>query len=453
MGPADEDLLPEQLLRLLNLYEAPVAFLSERKIAALLTYGVGSLETKLLEAPSLEMLSSMDGQLPDEVEVDDGDNVIMLLTSGTTGHPKSVMTTNRMLLSVSRGKWRDGAAKTGGPMIYFGSPAWISYSATCLISMGSSICLTLGQAYVKDVYFDLVLRHKPSLLFFWPEVVVDFVGLAAETQEQIASFVTGLTYGGARTPAAALLKMVRALPNTEITQGYGASEAMTLSVLSPQDHAAVRCDQPEEAALRRLSSAGKCVATIRIVDQENKPVPVGEVGYVHVLPGPTPTFEGYYNNEKATKEKFSEDGWLILGDLGRQDEDGYLYIEGRDSETIVLLSGDNVYPNEVEAVIAELPGVVEVAVVKVVNGESEGAISEVGAFVRIVPGSGVTQEYVRQQCEKGLGQEWTRPTHIFLRTEKLPRNRNGKCLKSQLSQWASAAARGGPSFESKCRGA
>merc|ERR1712194_630589 len=213
--------------------------------------------------------------------------------------------------------------------------------------------------------------------------------------EQIASFVTGLTYGGARTPATALQKMVRALPNTQITQVYAASEAMTLSVLSPQDHAAVRCDQPEDAALRRLSSAGKCVASIRIVDQENKPLPVGEVGYVHVLPGSTPTFEGYYKNEKATKEKFSEGGWLILGDLGRQDEDGYLYLDGRDSETIVLLSGDNVYPNEVESVIAELPGVVEVAVVKVVT--CEGAISEVGAVIRVVEGSALTEADVREQ--------------------------------------------------------
>merc|ERR1712193_29264 len=100
-------------------------------------------------------------------------------------------------------------------------------------------------------------------------------------------------------------------------------------------------------------------------------------------------FQGYYRNPAATAAKWTADGWFITGDLGRIDEDGYLYLEGRDSETIVLLSGDNVYPNEVEAVIAELPGVVEGAVVKVVKEES--SISEIGAFVRIVPGSGVTQ--------------------------------------------------------------
>merc|ERR1712066_595151 len=131
-------------------------------------------------------------------------------------------------------------------------------------------------------------------------------------------------------------------------------------------------------------------------------------------------------------------------------EDGYLYIEGRNSETIVLLSGDNVYPNEVEAVIAELPGVVEVAVVKVAV---ESAVAEVGAFIGTVPGSGLSEEHVMHQCEKSLGQTWMHPKHIFFRAEKLPRNRNGKCLKTQLTTLASEAVRSGPGFESKCRGA
>merc|ERR1712137_1076271 len=127
----------------------------------------------------------------------------------------------------------------------------------------------------------------------------------------------------------------------------------------------------------------------------------------------------------------------ITGDLGRLDEDGYLYLDGRDSETIVLLSGDNVYPNEIESVIAELPGVIEVAVAKVVASES--AISEVGAFVRVLEGGELSVADVRSQCKRRLGQTWSHPTHIFIQTEKLPRNKNGKCMKALLSAQASAA--------------
>merc|ERR1712050_306199 len=104
----------------------------------------------------------------------------------------------------------------------------------------------------------------------------------------------------------------------------------------------------------------------------------------------------------GTAAKWTGDGWFISGDLGRLDEDGYLYLDGRDSETIVLLSGDNVYPNEVESAIAELPDVIEVAVAKVVAGES--AISEVGAFVRVTEEAQVTVQDVKEQCRRSLGQ-------------------------------------------------
>lgn len=127
----------------------------------------------------------------------------------------------------------------------------------------------------------------------------------------------------------------------------------------------------------------------------------------------------------------------MTGDLGRLDRDGYLHVDGRDAETIVLLSGDNVYPNEVESVIAELPGVVEVAVVRVATEDK--AVSEVGAFVRTQEASTIGVAEVRAQCQRRLGQTWSHPTHIFVQTDKLPRNRNGKCMKPLLSERASAS--------------
>jgi len=230
------------------------------------------------------------------------------------------------------------------------------------------------------------------------------------------------------------VKLIQALPKTSITQGYGASEALKLARLSPEDHAAVLRDPHNEVSLRRLQTAGKCLSDIRVVDDDDKPVPRDIIGRLQVYPDPTHTFTEYYRNPEATAAKFTSDGWLILGDMGWLDEDGYLHVEGRDSETIVLLSGDNVYPNEIESVLAELPGVVEVAVTKVVAGEA--AISEVGAFVRVQEGVSLTVDDVLQKCHKRLGQTWSHPTHIFIQTEKLPRNKNGKCLKAALSEEA-----------------
>merc|ERR1712066_549985 len=184
-----------------------------------------------------------------------------------------------------------------------------------------------------------------------------------------------------------------------------------------------------------------CACPVRIVDEEGAPVPTGVVGSIQVLPADSGMlFKGYYRNPAATAAKWTADGWFVTGDLGRLDEDGYLYLDGRDSETIVLLSGDNVYPNEVESVIAELSGVVEVPAVKVVTGES--AISEVGAVIRVIEDAALTEGDVKKQCQLRLGQVWSHPTHIFIQTEKLPRNRNGKCMKAALSERASASLRG-----------
>jgi len=373
-----------------------------------------------------------------ERPIDDGVAALMLLTSGTTGMPKSVVTpASTLRLLASKGDVLDPGSATSSPgvVVYFGSPAWVSYSMSCLKAFAARAELVLGQGYVKELYFDAVMRHTPSYLFFWPEVVVDFAVLPAEQQRRVASFAKELKYGGARTPSAALLKLLRALPDTAVTQGYGSSELLPIARLSAEDHADAR--DGDARALRRLESAGRSACEVRVVDEQGEHVPVGVVGSVQAYPSASSScFTEYYKNPAATAAKWTADGWYVTGDLGHLDEDGYLYLDGRDSETIVLLSGDNVYPNEVEAVIAELPGVVEVAVVRVVAGDA--AVSEVGAFVRVVEDAELSEADVREQCHRRLGQTWSHPTHIFVQTEKLPRNRNGKCMKPLLSAQASA---------------
>jgi acyl-coenzyme A synthetase/AMP-(fatty) acid ligase len=448
-APSDADLALEQTLRLVSIYEPVVAFLAKERVEAAAAYVQRtSLEgTRVLELPSWQALlvQAVGLRLPIEKPVEDEATAMMLLTSGTTGLPKSIMTTNFTLRSLLQ--WQclnnspmETTMAEEDSIVYFGSPAWISYSLIFLKAVCSQSTLVLGQGYTKDLYFDTVLRHRPSFLFFWPEVVVDFVVLPEEHQRCIADFATGLLYAGARTPRSALLKLIQALPKTSITQAYGSSEAVKLASLTPEDHAAVLHKANDAVALRRLASAGKCIGKVRVVDEEDRPVPAGTTGRIQVLPDPTSTFQAYYKNAQATAAKFTTDGWLIVGDLGRMDEDGYLYIEGRDSETIVLLSGDNVYPSEIESAIAELPGVVEVAVAKVVAGDE--AISEVGAFVRIQAEADLSIQDVRDQFCKRLGQPWSHPTHIFIQTEKLPRNRNGKCLTSELTARASAILQG-----------
>lgn len=438
-APADQDLSLEQTVRLLCVYGPVVAFLTSSRVAAAaeLAQRMSLPAMKIMAPPSLEDLRSVEVPVvPTEQPVADESPALMVLTSGTTGLPKSVVTTSLQLRNIPKFDALQSLADAREEcIVYFGSPAWVSYSLLFLTGACRGHTLVLGQGYTKDLYFSTVLRHKPSFLFFWPEVVVEFLTLPQEQQAQIASFAKALAYAGARTPQSALLKMIHALPKTSISQGYASSETFKVSLLSSEDHAAALHTPDSAVVLRRLRSAGRCVGSVRIADDKGKLLPAGVTGQIQVLPDPRFTFTEYYKNPHATAAKFTSDGWLIMGDLGQMDEDGYLYVEGRDSETIVLLSGDNVYPNEVESVIAELQDVVEVAVVKVVVGDD--AISEVGAFVRVQQGSKVTTQDVREQCQKRLGQAWSHPSHIFIQTEKLPRNKNGKCLASVLTSRAS----------------
>jgi len=441
-APADQDLTVDQITRLFNLYAPVVAVLADDTVDAMAPVEMAST-TKTLKLPSWQALLACDAaRLPAEMPVEDSSPALMLLTSGTTGIPKSVVTPTSTLRTLAGGAGRQELFDVDGQdrpesMIYFGSPAWISYSMSFLKAMSNQATLILGQGYVRDIYFDAVVRHKASYLFFWPEVVVDFVVLPEALQQRLAAFVRTVTYGGARTPRAALLKLIAALPDTAITQGYGSSEFLPITRLGPDDHAAVRRAPTDEQALRRLESAGRCLVEVRVVDEAGEAVPEGTTGSIQANPTGAATFLEYYKNPAATAAKWTADGWYITGDLGRLDADGYLQVDGRDAETIVLLSGDNVYPNDVESVIAELPGVVEVAVVRVVTEDK--AVSEVGAFVRIEEASTVGVAEVRAQCQRRLGQTWSHPTHIFVQTEKLPRNRNGKCMKPLLSDMASTS--------------
>jgi len=449
-APADRELNAEQVFRLLRLYEPRVSVLSggRAEAAKSLLERLGLRDrTAVLSQEAWEerLLRGCAPPLPPEAFVEKAAPILMLLTSGTTGMPKSIVTSNARIRSVLDAPFFVQFSRVDGrkqqKLIYFGSPSWISFSAVSLKAWEQRHMLVLGQRYAKAPYMDAVLRHEPGILFLWPEVLVDFVALPEETLRRVAGFARTMLYGGARTPPSALLRLIQALPETSFIQVYAASETMRISMLSAADHAAARDNPEDEVAVARLRSAGKCSATIRILTEDGRHAAVGEVGRIQKLFDPLYDFSTYYRNPEATAQKFTEDGWIDMGDLGSLDVDGYLYVEGRDAETIVLLSGDNVYPNDVENVLSELPGVAEVAVVKVVAGDSGGV--EVGAFVRISPGSSLCEKDVRTHCDKRLGQAFTRPKHAFIREEKLPRNTNGKCLKSELTAEASRLLRRG----------
>lgn len=209
----------------------------------------------------------------------------------------------------------------------------------------------------------------------------------------------------------------KALTGLAIFQGYGLTECSGLLTMNPSFG-------------NRLGSVGIPIpgTGVRIVDAQGTELPAGEAGEV-VAKGPT-VMKGYLNRPEATEETI-EDGWLHTGDIGVMDEHGYLHIVDRKKD-MILVSGFNVFPNEIEDVIARLEGVLEVGVIGVPDEKTEEAIK---AFV-VSARSDLTAEQVMAHCAGSLT-NYKRPKYVAF-IEEIPKTPVGKVLRRKLRDMHSA---------------
>ena len=163
---------------------------------------------------------------------------------------------------------------------------------------------------------------------------------------------------------------------------------------------------------------------MRIVDETGDDVPAGNVGEIW-MQGPT-VVPGYWRRPEATAETFA-DGWLRSGDLGRVDEDGFLYIVDR-AKDMVIRGGENIASLEVESALYEHPEVAEVAVFAVPH-DTLG--EEVGAVVHLRPGSEATVDELIAHTSRRLA-AYKVPSHLWISADPLPRGATGKLLKRDL---------------------
>lgn len=209
-----------------------------------------------------------------------------------------------------------------------------------------------------------------------------------------------------------------AMTKTPIYQGYGLTETSPVATLNP-------FQRPKRAAIG-VPVPG---TDVKFVNAEGQTVPFGEVGELFIK-GPQ-VMQGYWQRPDETARALS-DGWLATGDIARMDDEGYIEIVDRKKD-MILVSGFNVYPNEVEAAIAEHPGVVDTAVVGVPDDETGEVVV---AFV-IKQDPALTEDDVRAHCRKTLT-AYKIPRLVVFRTE-LPKTNVGKVLRKDLRDDAMTA--------------
>jgi acyl-CoA synthetase (AMP-forming)/AMP-acid ligase II len=354
--------------------------------------------------------------------VDQGSELYQMYTSGTTGRPKGAVLTQRAVC------WNlvQAAANFGvspGDRMLIVAPL---YHAAAAVAAFSTI-LEGGSLYIQEDFVpaDVVraLSEEHISVALLVPAMIQFCLLAVpDVAERSYDELRTLVYGASAIAEQTLRQAVDTF-RCDFIQAYGMTEATALAThLLASDHRRALREKPE-----LLLSAGRPAlgTELKIVDEDDQPVPTGEVGEILVR-GPQ-LMKGYWNLEEETGKTLC-DGWLHTGDAGTLDEEGYLYVQDRVKDMIVS-GAENVYPREIEEVLYQHQAVAEAAAI----GVPDDAWGEVvKAIVVLKPGARAGAEEILEFCTGRLG-GFKRPRSVDF-VEALPRNLSGKVLKRELRE-------------------
>ena len=349
-------------------------------------------------------------------DVGEDDLAGLFYTGGTTGAAKGVMLPHRSLVANAmhvQAVWPFDAETRFllvAPMFH------LAGTLAVLATVWHGARQVVMRAFDPAGLLDLVERERITATQVVPSM------LAAISEEQLArprdvSSLRFLTFGGAPSATETLRRAHRAFPDAELMTMYGATE--TAPLVTAVRHVERRLDTPEA----RTCGQPLVGVEARIVDPDNRtPVARGEVGEVAVR-GPN-VMLGYWDKPDQTAAALA-DGWYHTGDLGRLDDQGYLYLVDRAKDMIVS-GGENVYSTEVEDVLYRHPAVLEAAVFGVPDARWGEAVHAV-----VVPRAAVAENDLIAHCRESIA-GYKVPKRIEIRDEPLPKSGAGKLLKREL---------------------
>ena len=375
---------------------------------------------------------------PPDITIDPEDDATIFYTSGTTGRPKGAVGTHRNMVTNlmslffinTRGSRRFGSPAlevTGDktqPAFLLSVPLF--HATGCHSVMVSNVAA--GGKIVMMHHFDperaleLIERERIGTFGGVPAMVMQVLD-SPDFSKFDTSSIRGVSYGGAPAPPDLVRRIRAAWPVGQPSNGYGLTETSSVTSMNTGGDYVAR---PE--------SVGPPVPVCDVAvvpedfggDEPDDTLPRGpDVRGELWIKGPN-VVRGYWNRPEETAKTFSR-GWLHTGDVARLDEDNFIYIVDR-AKDMIIRGGENVYSVQVEAALFEHPAVADCAVIGVPDptlGE------EVGAVVVLRPGAKVTADELGRHVKARLA-GFMVPTHIWFRSEPLPRNPQGKVLKREL---------------------
>lgn len=368
------------------------------------------------------LATGMDVEIADveaaSANVSPDDVMDMLPTSGTTGKPKLVMCAHGQNMRTVA-TWADTNGLNSEDNYLVINPFFHSfgYKAGWLAALIKGACIFPVQSFDLDAVLAQIERDKISMLPGPPTIYQSILAHPKRADYDLSSLRLAVT-GAAPVPVSLVNKMRSELNFEVVVTAYGMTETSGfVSICRPDDPAEIIS-----------GSSGRAMDGIEVkcVDGKGQEVPRGENGEIWVRG--YNVMKGYFDNDAATKEAITEDGWLKTGDVGNMDEDGYIDITDR-LKDMIISGGFNVYPAEIEDCLSSLEGVQQVAIV----GVPDERMGEVGkVFIVKAEGSALDEAGVKQYCKENLANYKIPKQIVFIK--QMPMNASGKILKTELRQ-------------------
>jgi len=366
---------------------------------------------------SIEALIAKTAAGGPEITLKDDDACALYFTSGTTGEPKPVLHVHRNLMCVaineaSNERWEQTDCLLMLPPFYHLA---IGHLLGCMLTGARAVLLTekVTPAYI----FENISREGVTLVFLlvpWALDILQALDTGKLKKEDYDLTRWRLLYMGAQPiPASLVHRWWDYFPEMQFDNVYGLSETTGPGTL----HLGI-------GNKTKIGAIGKpgLLWDVRIVDDAGHDVPPGQVG--EIIAKGAGLMQEYYKNPKLTAQTI-RNGWLFTGDLGRADEDGFIYFVDRKKD-LVISGGENIYPVEVEAVIQKHPDVHDVAVI----GTPDDRLGEiVTAIIAPVPDRTPSEEEIAAFCEQNLPR-YKRPRRFIF--GPVPRGATGKIEKPRL---------------------
>ena len=348
------------------------------------------------------------------------DTAVLLYTGGTTGRSKGVPLSHRNVFSngqqcaIALGARSDDVYLHAAPMFHSADLLGTAFTLQGAAHM-------FLPNFTPESVLRAMERHGVTVAFLAPTMIIMILQDPAFAKFDLGKLRL-VFYGSSPMAVEWIRRAMEALPGAEIQQGYGLTETSPiLTTLDADEHR----DALASGRYERLKAAGRPVIGVdmRIVDDNGEEVPLGDAGEV-VVRGPNVT-SGYLNRPEETAAAFRR-GWFHTGDIGRMDEEGFMYLLDRKKDMIVT-GGENVYSSEVEAALYQHPGVNEAAVVGVPDEKYGEALF---AVIVPAPGASLDVEGMIAHCRERIGGYKIPRRMAFV--DEMPKSAMGKILKTEL---------------------